>query len=69
MDTWEVAPAPEPQQGDFLNLFLLTSVSFQEFIGIHTLLGSVLDCFLSMQRELNFLWVYKITLYVPRSDF
>lgn len=31
MNTWEVAPVPEPQQGDFLKLFHLTSVSFQEF--------------------------------------
>ncbi|XP_050167277.1 ubiquinone biosynthesis protein COQ9, mitochondrial isoform X2 [Myiozetetes cayanensis] len=32
MDTWEVAPVPEPEQGDFLKLFQLTSVPFQEFI-------------------------------------
>lgn len=38
MDTWEVAPVPRSQQGDFPTLFQLTAMSFQE--SFHFLVAS-----------------------------
>lgn len=63
-----MAPVPEPQQGDFLKLFQFRK-DCSVLPRIHSLLGSILDCFVSMQGELHFLWDRKQSFLYPGMIF